>query len=308
VLRYACLRLALLVPVLLAASLIVFVLGRLAPGDPIALILAEQQSHPDVVERIRAEFGLDKPLPLQYLYWLRQAATGDLGVSLFRFGRPVTAILAEGLATTVKLAAAALGLAIVGGVTLGICGAVWRGTWIDSASLAVALVGVSIPRFVLGPLGILGFALGLGVLPVAGWGRWEHYVLPAAVLSAHGLATICRLTRSSLVETLERDYVRTARAKGCPERAVVLRHALKNALVPVITLVGTTFGYLLSGSFIVETIFNVPGIGRLGVTAIFQRDYPVVQGITLVMVGLFMLINLAVDLTYSLLNPRVRYE
>ena len=133
-------------------------------------------------------------------------------------------------------------------------------------------------------------------------------VLPAAVLSAHGLATICRLTRSSLVETLERDYVRTARAKGCPEPAVVLRHALKNALVPVVTLVGTTFGYLLSGSFIVETIFNVPGIGRLGVTAIFQRDYPVIQGITLVMVGLFMLINLAVDLTYSLLNPRVRYE
>ena len=169
-------------------------------------------------------------------------------------------------------------------------------------------VGVSIPRFVLGPLGILCFALGLGALPVAGWGRWEHYVLPAAVLSAHGLATICRLTRSSLVETLERDYVRTARAKGCPEPAVVLRHALKNALVPVITLVGTTFGYLLSGSFIVETIFNVPGIGRLGVTAIFQRDYPVIQGITLVMVGLFMLINLAVDLTYSLLNPRVRYE
>ena len=129
-LRYACLRLALLVPVLLAASLIVFVLGRLAPGDPIALVLAEQQSHPDVVERIRAEFGLDKPVPVQYLYWLRQAATGDLGVSLFRFGRPVTAILAEGLATTVKLAAAALALAIVGGVTLGICGAVWRGTWI----------------------------------------------------------------------------------------------------------------------------------------------------------------------------------
>lgn len=307
-LRYACLRLALLVPVLLAASLIVFVLGRLAPGDPVSLILAEQASHPEVVERIRVEFGLDRPVPVQYLYWLRRAATGDLGISLFRFGRPVTAVIGEGLATTVKLAAAALAIAVVAGVTLGVCGAVWRGTWIDSASLAVALVGVSVPRFVLGPLGILLFALGLHVLPVAGWGRWEHYVLPAAVLSAHGLATVCRLTRSSLVETLGRDYVRTARAKGCPERAVVLRHALKNALVPVVTLVGTTFGYLLSGSFIVETIFNVPGIGRLGVTAIFQRDYPVIQGITLLMVTLFMLINLAVDLAYSVLNPRVRYE
>lgn len=306
--RYACLRLGLLVPVLLAASLIVFVLGRLAPGDPVALILAEQQSHPDVVERIKAEFGLDRPIPLQYLYWLRQAVTGDLGISLFRFGRPVTAIIVEGLLTTVKLAAAALGFAIAGGVALGVCGAVWRGTWIDSASLAVALIGVSIPRFVLGPLGILLFALTLHALPVAGWGRWEHYVLPAAVLSVHGLATICRLTRSSLVETLGRDYVRTARAKGCSEWAVVLRHALKNALVPVLTLVGTTFGYLLSGSFIVETIFNVPGIGRLGVTAIFQRDYPVIQGITLVLVTLFMLINLAVDLAYSFLNPRVRYE
>jgi peptide/nickel transport system permease protein len=307
-LRYATLRLVLLVPVLLAASLIVFVLGRLAPGDPVALILAEHQSHPDVVARIRAEFGLDQPVAVQYLYWLRQAATGDLGISLFRFGRPVTAIIAEGLATTVTLAATALAIAVVGGVTLGVCGAVWRGTWIDSVSLAVALLGACVPRFVLGPLGILLFALTLHVLPVAGWGRWQHYVLPATVLSAHGLATLCRLTRSSLVETLGRDYVRTARAKGCSEWAVVLRHGLQNALVPVVTLIGTTFGFLLSGSFIVETIFNVPGIGRLGVTAIFQRDYPVIQGITLAMVALFMLINLAVDLSYSWLNPRVRYD
>jgi ABC-type dipeptide/oligopeptide/nickel transport system permease component len=308
VIRYLGLRLALLGPVLLAASLVVFVLGRLVPGDPIALLLAEQPSHPEVVERIRAEFGLDRPIALQYLYWLRQAATGDLGISLFRFGRPVTTILAEGLATTVKLAAVSLGIAVVVGVGLGIAGAVGRGTWVDSVSLAVALVGVSVPRFVLGPLGILVFALGLHALPVAGWGRWQHYVLPAAVLSAHGIAVICRLTRSSLVETLSRDYVRTARAKGCPERIVVLRHALKNALVPVITLIGTSFGFLLSGSFIVETIFNVPGIGRLGVTAIFQRDYPVIQGITLIMVVLFMGINLVVDLAYSWLNPRVRYE
>jgi ABC-type dipeptide/oligopeptide/nickel transport system permease component len=308
VIRYAGVRLALLAPVVLAASLVVFVLGRLAPGDPVALLLAEQSSHPAVVERIRAEFGLDQPLALQYLYWLRQAAMGDLGVSLFRFGRPVTAIIAEGLATTVKLATVSLAIAVVVGVGLGIAGAVWRGTWVDSASLAVALAGVSVPRFVLGPVGILLFALGLHALPVAGWGRWHHYVLPATVLAAHGIAVICRLTRSSLVETLGRDYVRTARAKGCPEPVVVLRHALKNALVPVITLVGTSFGLLLSGSFIVETIFNVPGLGRLGVTAIFQRDYPVIQGITLVMVILFMLINLAVDLTYSWLNPRVRYE
>jgi peptide/nickel transport system permease protein len=307
-LRYACLRLALLVPVLLAASLVVFVLGRLAPGDPVALILAEQQSHPEVVARIQAEFGLDKPVGVQYLYWLRRAVAGDLGISLFRFGRPVTSIIAEGLLITVKLAVAALAFAVVVGVSLGVCGAVWRGTWIDSVSLTVALLGVSVPRFVLGPLGILLFALTLHALPVAGWGRWDHYVLPAAVLSAHGLATLCRLTRSALIETLERDFVRTARAKGCPERAVVLRHALRNALIPVVTLVGTTFGFLLSGSFIVETIFNVPGIGRLGVTAIFQRDYPVIQGITLVLVALFMLINLAVDLAYSLLNPRIGHD
>jgi ABC-type dipeptide/oligopeptide/nickel transport system permease component len=307
-LRYATLRLALLVPVLVAASLIVFVLGRLAPGDPVALILAEHQSHPEVVDRIRAEFGLDRPVAVQYLYWLRQAATGDLGISLFRFGRPVTAIIAEGLATTVTLAATALAVAVVGGVGLGVCGAVWRGTWIDGVSLTVALLGACVPRFVLGPLGILLFALTLHVLPVAGWGRWRHYVLPAAVLSAQGLATLCRLTRSSLAETLGRDYVRTARAKGCSEWGVVLRHGLRNALVPVVTLIGTTFGFLLSGSFIVETIFNVPGIGRLGVTAIFQRDYPVIQGVTLVMVLLFMLINLAVDLSYSWLNPRVRHD
>jgi peptide/nickel transport system permease protein len=307
-LRYVCLRLGLTVPVLLAASLVIFVLGRLAPGDPVALILAEQQSNPEIVDRIRAEFGFDEPIPVQYLYWLRQALRGDLGISFFRFGRPVTAILAEGLATTVKLAAVALAIAVVFGVGLGVCGAVWRWTWVDSLSLLVALLGVSVPRFVLGPVGILVFALTLHVLPVAGWGRWEHYLLPAVVLSAHGVATICRLTRSSLLETLGRDYVRTARAKGCPERTVILRHALRNALVPVVTLVGTSFGFLLSGSFIVETIFNVPGLGRLGVTAIFQRDYPVIQGITLVMVFLFLLINLAVDLTYSVLNPRVRYE
>jgi ABC-type dipeptide/oligopeptide/nickel transport system permease component len=308
VLRYAGLRLALLAPVLLAASVVVFALGRLAPGDPVAMILAEQRSHPEVVERIRAEFGLDRPVAIQYVYWLRRAAVGDLGISLFRFGRPVTEIVADGLATTVKLAVAALGIAVVAGMGLGICGAVWRGTWIDGVTLAVALLGASVPRFVLGPVAILALSLWLGLLPVAGWGRWEHYVLPAAVLSAHGVATVCRLTRSSLVEALGRDYVRTARAKGCREASVVLRHALKNALVPVVTLLGTSFGYLLSGSFIVETIFNVPGIGRLGVTAIFQRDYPVMQGITLVMVALFMLINLAVDLTYSWLNPRVRYE
>jgi ABC-type dipeptide/oligopeptide/nickel transport system permease component len=305
---YVLKRLGMIVPVLLIASVVIFAVGRLAPGDPIQILLNERDATPQTIKETREFYGLDKPPIVQYFYWLKNSLQGDLGFSYFRSNRKVTKIIAEGFPVTAKLALLAILFAVFIGVSLGIVAA-WRvGTWIDSFSLLVAMVGVSVPRFVLAPVLTLIFSLMLHWLPVAGWGRWENYILPSLVLSSSAAAILCRITRSSLLDVMAQDYIRTAHAKGLSESAVILVHGLKNAMIPVMTIAGTSFGFLLIGSFIVETIFNIPGLGRQGVEAIFQRDYPVIQGVVLSMVVVFALVNLIVDLLYALVDPRIKYD
>jgi peptide/nickel transport system permease protein len=300
--RYVIRRLLAAVPTLLAISAITFFMGYLAPGDPVEIILG-QHANPVAKARVRHELGLDRGPLAQYLAFVSGALRGDLGVS-YVTRRPVTQILAEGLPNTAALAVAALAIALVVGVALGVVAAVRQGSWIDKACMVAALAGVSVPAFVLGPLLILLLALRLGWLPVAGWGGARYMVLPAVVLAGRPSAMIARLTRAQMAEVLRQDYIRTARAKGLSEWQTITRHALRNALTPVLTVAGTSLGYLLSGSFVVESIFTVPGIGAASVESIFRRDYPVIQGTTLLMATGFVLVNLVVDLLYGYLDPR----
>ncbi len=298
----------LFLPILLAVSLIVFVLGHAAPGDPIDILLSEETMDEEEILKIKADYGLDKSVMVQYGYWISQALRGNMGVSFFQAGRPVSEMIAEGFPISVQLASASVIFAVITGVGLGIISALMWGTWLDGAALFGTILGVSLPRYVFAPVMVLVFSLSLGILPVAGWGAWEHYPLPTVVLGASTAALLARLTRSALLEVLDKEYINAARAKGCTERSINLRHALKNALIPVVTIIGTSLGFLLAGNFVVETIFNIPGLGRMAVMAIFQRDYPVFQGIIMFMVVIFMTVNLIVDISYAFLDPRIRYE
>jgi ABC-type dipeptide/oligopeptide/nickel transport system permease component len=249
--------------------------------------------------------GLDRPVWQQYVSYVAGVAHGDFGES-YLTQRPVSEILGNGFPFTLTLAAWALILAIGIGVTLGVTAAVYQDTWIDRVTMVIALVGVSIPTFVLAPILILFLALKLGWLPVAGWLGPKYVVMPAIVLAGRPSALIARLTRSQMVEVLRQDYIRTAYAKGLTKSQVIFKHALRNALLPVLTIVGTAFGYLLTGSFVVETIFSVPGIGQQSIESIFRRDYPVIQATVLLAVMGFVVVNLCVDLLYGVLDPRVR--
>lgn len=303
-LAYILRRLALAVPTLLFISAVTFFMGLLAPGDPVEIILG-QHADPAAKERVRHELGLDRHPFVQYASYLANAVRGDLGIS-YVTRRPVTDILADGIPNTALLAVSAMAVALVVGICLGVIAAVNQGRWLDRVCMLTALAGVSIPTFVLGPLLILVFALKLGWLPVAGWSAPQYVVLPSLVLAGRPAAMIARLTRAEMVEVLRQDYVRTARAKGLSEWQTITRHALRNALMPVVTVAGTSLGYLLSGSFVVESIFTVPGIGAASVESIFRRDYPVIQGTTLVMAASFVVVNLLVDLLYGWLDPRVQ--
>ncbi|MDQ7859285.1 MAG: ABC transporter permease [Armatimonadota bacterium] len=292
------------VPVLLGASVLVFASIRLIPGDP-ALIFAGDHATPELVAQTRRELGLDRPLWAQYAIFLRRAVMGDLGTST-RTGRPVAGELMHRYRMTLLLAGAAIAFSVTVGVPLGIVAAVRRGRGPDKASVAVALLGVSLPTFLLGVLLQLVLAVRLGWFPVAGAQSWQHLVLPAISLGAFPVAHITRLLRTSLLETLGEDYTRTARAKGLPESAVVLRHALKPALIPAVTIVGLQFGAMLGASVFAEAVFTWPGIGRYLVQAIAFRDYPVVQGAVLLLAATYVTANLAVDLVYAWLDPRTR--
>jgi peptide/nickel transport system permease protein len=301
-------RLFSLVPALLGVSLLAFGLANLAPGDPAQLILLRQTGEipsEEAVGRLRRELGLDDPLPVRYLRWLSHTTRGELGTS-YRTGGPVLQELAEGFPATLQLAAAALAIGVMIALPLGVLSAARRHSGLDHASRLAALLGASVPSFWLGYVLILLFAVRLGLLPVGGRGGWEHLVLPALTLGIGGAASLMRLTRSSLLEELERDYVRTARAKGLPERVVIGRHALRNALNPIVTLTGLRLGGLLAGAVVVETVFAWPGIGKHVVDAIYDRDYPTIQGFVLFMGTVFVLLNLLVDLSYLWLDPRVR--
>jgi peptide/nickel transport system permease protein len=306
-LAYVARRILSLLPVWVGISLLAFALANLAPGDPAQLILLRQTGElptEEAVQRLREQLGLDDPFPVRYGRWLADAARGDLGTSL-RTGEAVLQALLDRFPATLLLAVAALLLGLLIGIPLGTLAAARRDSGFDHASRIGVLLGASIPNFWLGYLFILLFAVGLGWLPVAGWGSWQHLVLPALTLAVGGIAGLTRLTRSTVIEELQADYVRTARAKGLPERAVV-RHALRNALNPIVTLTGVRFGRLLAGAVVVETVFAWPGIGKLVVDAIYDRDYPTIQGFVLFTGTVFVLLNLLVDLGYAWLDPRVR--
>ncbi len=296
------------VPVLFGVTLLVFLMAWVTPGDPVVAVLGEaaQGISRDALDDLRRELGLDRRLPVQYASYVTGLVRGDLGTSV-RSRRPVRSEIADRLPATLELAVAALAVAVVVGVGLGVWAAVRKGTFVDGAAIAVALVGVSVPVFWSGFLLMMLFALELGWLPASGRGTWRHLVLPAFTVGISSAAYIARITRGSMLESLGQDYVRTARAKGLHERRVVFRHALRNALLPIVTVVGLQLGGLLGGAVLTETVFAWPGVGRLLVDAIVARDLPVVQGAVLVVSLLFILVNLAVDLSYAAINPKVRY-
>lgn len=305
---YVARRILALVPTWVGLSFLVFGLSHLAPGDPAQIILLRQSGEVptvEAVERLRRQLGLDDPLPVRYGRWLWNALQGDLGFS-YRTGEPVLKGLVDHFPATLQLATAALLIGLLIALPLGVLSAVRRNSTLDHGSRLAALVGASVPSFWLGYLLILLFSVQLGLFPVAGRGGWEHLVLPALTLGVGAAASLARLTRSSLLEELRQDYVRTARAKGLPERTVIGRHALRNALNPIVTLIGIRFGALLGGAVVVEVVFAWPGIGRHLVDSIFDRDYPTIQGFVLFMGTVFVLLNLLVDLSYLWLDPRVR--
>ncbi len=287
-----------------AVCTITFFIAFLAPGDP-AELAAGQHSDPVTLAHIRHEFGLDKPPLERYGLYLWNAAHGDLGKS-YKDREPVTAFLKRGLPNTALLAATAIGVALLVGIVVGLLAASRPNSLLDRSLMATVLVGVTLPSFVLAPVLILVFALKLGWLPVAGWGDPENLVLPAVVLAARPAALIARMTRASMLETLRQDYIRTARAKGLSPMTVLVKHALKNAFLPVLTTTGVSFGYLLSGSFVVETIFAIPGVGKESVASVFDRNYPFIQGTTLLLAAIFVVTNLVIDVLSAALDPRVK--
>jgi ABC-type dipeptide/oligopeptide/nickel transport system permease component len=282
---------------------------HLVPGDPVDAMVGaaafQGGVRQDVVDRIRADLGLDDPLPVQYGRWLAGALRGDLGTSYVR-GRPVTTLLLERLPSTAELALAAMLIGGGAGLALGTAAALWRNTPLDGAVMLVSLGGVSMPSFWLSMLLILVFSVLLGWLPATGSGGFDRLILPAVALGYEGVALASRLTRSALLEVLARPYVATAHAKGLPPRLVVLRHALRNALIPVVTVLGLQAGRLLAGSVIVETVFARQGVGQLAIEAILTKDYPLVQGIILFSASVYVAVNLVVDLSYGALDPRIR--
>jgi peptide/nickel transport system permease protein len=304
--RFLARRLALTVPVLLGVATLVFSLIHFIPGDPAQAMLGETAAPADV-EALRRQLGLDRPLLEQYGAFLAGAVTGDLGVSL-RTEQPVTAQLLERVPATFQLAGASMLVAILFALPLGIAAAVKRGTAVDHTAMTVALAGVSVPNFWLGPLLALVFAVELGWLPVSGRGELAHLVLPAISLGAGLSAILARMTRASLLEELREPYVQAARARGVSRTRAVLRHAFRNSLIPVVTIVGLQFGVVLTGAVITETIFAWPGIGRLLIQSIGFRDYPLVQGCILFIAVVYVLVNLLTDLVYGVLDPRIRYE
>ena len=306
-LRYVGQRLAVAITVLWGVATLVFVILRLLPGDPAALMLSEAGASAEAIAQLQADLGLDKPLIVQYGQYLLNLAQGDLGTSLYA-RRPVVTIIAEQLPSTIGLALAAMLIATVLGTALGVVAAVKSGTWIDSAATTLSVTGVSVPIFWSGLLLIWLFSLRLGWLPATGQGGLDHLILPAVALGLASSAAIARLARASLLEVLDQDFVRTARAKGLREGIVLTRHALKNALIPVVTIIGLQFGFLLGGTVVTETVFSRQGIGRLLVNSILWKDLPVVQGVVLLAGLVYTLVNLAVDVAYLFLDPRIRYD
>ena len=311
---YIARRLLALIPVALVVATVAFVLIHLAPGDPASVIAGPDASAEDV-QRIERQLGLDAPLPVQLVRWYGRLVQGDLGQSIF-LRKPVTEAIVDRVEPTLLLTLFAIVIAILIGVPAGVLSARYHNTMTDQALMVVALLGVSIPNFLLGLLFILFFSVWLGWFPVAGYSPLEYgwaqtlrsLVLPAFALGLVQSALIARIARSSMLDVLREQFITAGRAKGLGERAVIYKHALKNAMIPTVTIIGISFAILISGAVVVETVFNIPGLGRLIISAVLRRDYPVIQGVVLCIAGLYMLINLAVDLSYVIFDPRVKYQ
>ena len=312
--RYVAQRLLLLIPVMLVISAIVFSLMHLIPGDPAQVLLGFENTDPAQLEAVRRDLGLDRPVYVQYGRWLGKVLRGDLGTSV-RTGRPIRILVVEAFPFTLELAAYALILAIVIAIPVGTLAGTTRSRLADGAMQTLTLFGLSLPAFWVGAMLILLFSVELRWFPVLSYptlaeaplANLRGFFLPALTLAVPNAASISRMVRASMIAVRREEYVKVARAKGLRETVVVRRHMLKNALIPVVTLIGIVAGYLLGGSIVVEQVFAIPGVGRLGLQAIVQRDYPVLQAVVLMVTGLFVLVNLVVDVIYVLLDPRIRY-
>jgi peptide/nickel transport system permease protein len=280
--------------------------GLRLSGDPVFLMLGDQAS-PEAITALREQLGLNQSLPVQYVRYVQTIATGDFGDSL-RERRPATEIVAERLPATAELAIAALLLSVLIGIPAGIFAALRRNSFVDRGLMAIAFFGQSAPNFFIGILLILFLSMSLQILPSSGRGTWQHLLMPAFTLSTYGIASLARLTRSATLEVLSKDYVRTARAKGLQEFSVQVRHVMRNAAIPVITVLGLQVGLAISGAIVVETVFAWPGMGRLIITSVSARDYPVIQLAVLLIAASVVIVNFAVDIIYGLLDPRIRYE
>jgi peptide/nickel transport system permease protein len=310
--RFLLARLGGMAVVLSLVAVLVFILTRAAPGDPVAVLLGDQATAEDIA-RVQKVYGLDRSLPEQFVLWLRELARGNLGDSIF-LQRPVTQALWERAEPTTLLALLAVAIATLIGVPCGVVSAVFRGRLVDQVFTGFAMLGASVPSFWFGLVLMQIFAVGLGWFPVSGYGepgaslaaRLHCLVLPATVLGVLNSALILRFTRASMLDVLDEDYVRTARAKGLPENRVVLKHALRNALVPIVTVIGLTVALMIGGAVVTETVFGLPGVGNLVVSAVTRRDYPVIQGALLVVAAIYVVINVLIDLLYTVVDPRVK--
>jgi len=318
--RYILRRILVCIPLLFSITIAIFILINLAPGDPVDAMIdpvERVQMSPEGILALKRHYGLDKPVPVRYLIWLRELGRGNLGYSFFT-GRPVSELLSARVPQTLRLAAIALVLQFSIGALLGVVSALRPYSWLDYGLTVLAFLGISIPNFFLAMAAIFVFAVKLGWLPSYGthtlgqplsiWDQVRHFILPATILAAHGTGSVLRYMRASMLEVMHQDYLTTARSKGLTERVVVFRHALRNALLPIITLLGLNLPFLFGGSIIIETMFAWPGIGRLAIEAINGRDYNVLMATSLMMAVIVMLSNLLADISYAVADPRIRYE
>jgi glutathione transport system permease protein len=305
-LNYFLKRLVGLIPTLLIVAVLVFLFVHMLPGDP-ARLAAGQDADQATVEIVRKDLGLDRPLPEQFVTFFTHIIQGEFGTSI-RSRRPVATEIAERFKPTLLLTLTSMVWAVIFGMAIGITSAVFRNKWPDRLGMTIAVSGISFPAFALGMLLMQIFSVQLGWLPTVGADTWKHYILPSLTLGAGVAAVMARFTRASFVEVIQEDFVRTARAKGLKEKTVIIKHCLRNALIPVVTMMGLQFGFLLGGSIVVEAVFNWPGLGRLLVDAVTMRDYPVIQTLVLLFSLEFILINLIVDLLYGFINPTIRYK
>jgi ABC-type dipeptide/oligopeptide/nickel transport system permease component len=299
-------RVILSVPVFIGITVIVFGLMQLTPGDPISITMGEK-ADPVVVARVRHELGLDRPVWEQYVSYVGRVVQGDFGRSFHYRDRSVASIVGEGLPVSASLGLLAIAIAVILAVPLGVLAALRQNTLVDYLSMSFAVAGVSVPIFVVAPLLIWALALKLDLLPVAGWGTLQQALIPAIALGVRPAAVLARQVRQSVIEVIGQDYVRTARAKGLSESRTVLAHVLRNALLPVTTVLGVLIAGLITGTFIIETISSVPGIGNIAVTSVFRRDYPVLMAISLIYAVAYVVLNLVVDVLYAVIDPRIRY-